>query len=48
MPNVANFQVLAEKTGDDLVFLHRVSEGSASLSYGMEAIRLAEVSTPVV
>ena len=46
--NVANFQVLVEETGDDLLFLHRVSEGGASRSYGIEAARLAGVPTPVV
>ena len=46
--NVANFQVLVEETGDDLVFLHRVSQGGASRSYGIEAARLAGVPTPVV
>ena len=47
-PNVANFQVLVEETGDDLVFLHRVAPGGASRSYGIEAARLAGVPTPVV
>ena len=46
--NVANFQVLVEETGDDLVFLHRVAPGGASRSYGIEAARLAGVPTPVV
>ena len=46
--NVANFQVLVEETGDDLVFLHRVQSGGASRSYGIEAARLAGVPTPVV
>ena len=46
--NVANFQVLVEETGDDLVFLHQVSHGGASRSYGIEAARLAGVPTPVV
>ena len=46
--NVANFQVLVQETGDDLVFLHRVSEGGASRSYGIEAARLAGVPAPVV
>ena len=46
--NVANFQVLVEETGDDLIFLHRVSEGGASRSYGIEAARLAGVPAPVV
>ena len=46
--NVANFQVLVQETGDDLVFLHQVSAGGASRSYGIEAARLAGVPTPVV
>jgi len=46
--NVANFQVLVEETGDDLLFLHRVAPGGASRSYGIEAARLAGVPTPVV
>ena len=37
-----------EETGDALLFLHRVSEGGASRSYGIEAARLAGVPTPVV
>ena len=48
MANVANFQVLVEETGEDLVFLHRVSAGGASRSYGIEAARLAGVPTDVV
>jgi DNA mismatch repair protein MutS len=47
-PNVANFQVLVEETGDDLLFLHRVQAGGASRSYGIEAARLAGVPAPVV
>ena len=46
--NVANFQVLVQETGDDLVFMHQVSAGGASRSYGIEAARLAGVPTPVV
>ena len=46
--NVANFQVLVEETGDDLVFLHQVQSGGASRSYGIEAARLAGVPKPVV
>ena len=44
--NVANFQVLVEETGDDLVFLHQVQSGGASRSYGIEAARLAGVPKP--
>ena len=46
--NVANFQVLVEETGDDLVFLHQVIAGGASRSYGIEAARLAGVPSIVV
>ena len=46
--NVANFQVLVKETGDALVFLHQVSAGGASRSYGIEAARLAGVPAPVV
>ncbi len=46
--NVANFQVLVEETGEDLVFLHQVQAGGASRSYGIEAARLAGVPKPVV
>ena len=45
---MANFQVLVQETGDDLVFLHQVSTGGASRSYGIEAARLAGVPTTVV
>lgn len=48
LPSVGNAQVLVEETGDDLIFLHRVSRGGASRSYGIEAARLAGVPTPVV
>ena len=47
-PNVANFQVMVEETGEDLVFLHQVQIGGASRSYGIEAARLAGVPTRVV
>jgi len=45
---VGNAQVLVEETGEDLVFLHRVSRGGASRSYGIEAARLAGVPASVV
>jgi len=48
LPNVANFQVLVEETGDRLLFLHQVRPGGASRSYGIEAARLAGVPAPVV
>jgi DNA mismatch repair protein MutS len=48
LPSVGNAQVLVEETGEDLVFLHRVSRGGASRSYGIEAARLAGVPASVV
>jgi len=48
LDNVANFQVLVEETGEDLVFLHRVAPGGASRSYGIKAARLAGVPSDVV
>jgi DNA mismatch repair protein MutS len=48
LPNVANAQVLVEETGEELVFLHRVVQGGASRSYGIEAARLAGVPPSVV
>ena len=46
--NVANYQVLVQETGEDLIFLHQVSPGGASRSYGIEAARLAGVPATVV
>ncbi len=46
--NVANFQVLVDETGDELIFLHKVAPGGASQSYGIEAARLAGVPEAVV
>jgi DNA mismatch repair protein MutS len=48
LPNVANAQVLVEDTGAELRFLHRVVNGGANRSYGIEAARLAGVPPAVV
>jgi DNA mismatch repair protein MutS len=48
LPTVGNAQVLVEETGEDLVFLHRVVQGGAHRSYGIEAARLAGVPPSVV
>ena len=45
---VANAQVLVEDTGSELRFLHRVVNGGANRSYGIEAARLAGVPPAVV
>ncbi|MFZ9947552.1 MAG: MutS-related protein, partial [Vulcanococcus sp.] len=47
LPNVANAQVLVEDTGEELRFLHRVVNGGANRSYGIEAARLAGVPPAV-
>jgi DNA mismatch repair protein MutS len=46
--NVANYQVMVEETGKNLLFLHQVRPGGASRSYGIEAARLAGVPIAVV
>ncbi len=46
--NVSNFQVLVEETGKDLLFLHKITPGGASRSYGIEAARLAGVPSKVI
>ena len=48
LPNVGNAQVLVEETGEELRFLHRVVNGGANRSYGIEAARLAGVPPAVV
>ena len=48
LTNVANFQVLVEETGEDLLFHHQVIPGGATRSYGIEAARLAGVPSNVV
>ena len=48
LANVANAQVLVEDTGEELRFLHRVVNGGANRSYGIEAARLAGVPPAVV
>nr|YP_002049133.1 DNA mismatch repair protein [Paulinella chromatophora]ACB42923.1 DNA mismatch repair protein [Paulinella chromatophora] len=46
--NVNNFQVLVQETGEELIFLHKVTAGGASRSYGIEVARLAGVPARVV
>ncbi len=48
LENVANFQVLVEETGNELLFLHKVAPGGASRSYGIEAARLAGIPDHVI
>jgi DNA mismatch repair protein MutS len=39
--NAANYSVTAREFGDDIVFLHKLSRGAASRSYGIAVARLA-------
>ncbi|WP_251341813.1 DNA mismatch repair protein MutS [Haloplanus halophilus] len=45
---VRNLHFAAERDGDDVTFLHRVAEGPASSSYGVEVALMAGVPDPVV
>ena len=46
--NVENYQVLVEYKDESLSFLHKVVQGGADKSYGIEAARLAGVPIKVV
>ena len=48
LKNIANFQVIVQETGEELVFLHQVIPGGANRSYGIEAARLAGVPKDVI
>ena len=45
---VANFNIVAKKRGDDLIFLRKIVEGAADRSYGIEVAKLAGVPSSVV
>tara|TARA_B100000700_G_scaffold331546_1_gene465426 strand:+ start:4071 stop:6827 length:2757 start_codon:yes stop_codon:yes gene_type:complete len=46
--NISNIQVLVKETGNELIFLHKISEGGSDKSYGIEAARLAGVPQAVI
>ena len=46
--HVINVNVSARETGDDIVFLHKLSEGGASRSYGVAVAKLAGLPEPVL
>ncbi len=48
IPGVVNVHLAASEHGDGIVFLHRVSEGPASKSYGIAVARLAGVPRDVI
>ncbi len=45
---VVNFNIVAKKRGDDLIFLRKIVEGAADRSYGIEVAKLAGVPKSVV
>jgi DNA mismatch repair protein MutS len=47
-PGVANYSVAAREHGDDVVFLHQLTPGAASRSYGIAVARLAGVGEGVL
>jgi len=48
LPGVGNAQVVVQRDGDRLVFLHRVAPGAADRSWGVHVARLAGVPAPVI
>lgn len=48
LPGVRNYQAAVKETPQGIVFLHRIIEGSASKSYGIEVARLAGLPRTVI
>ena len=48
LPGVFNAHLSASEHGDNIVFLHRVQEGPASRSYGLQVAQLAGVPPAVI
>ena len=48
LPGVKNYQVTVKESGNEIVFLRRVEQGSADKSYGIEVARLAGLPQTVV
>ena len=48
LPGVANVHLDATEHGDRIVFLHRVKEGPASRSYGLQVAALAGIPPAVL
>jgi len=47
-PESANIHLDATEHGDDIVFLHRIQEGPASKSYGLQVAKLAGIPADVL
>jgi DNA mismatch repair protein MutS len=48
LPGIKNVHVSVEETPNEIVFLRRIAEGSASKSYGIEVARLAGLPRDVI
>ncbi|MCB1836410.1 MAG: DNA mismatch repair protein MutS, partial [Alcanivoracaceae bacterium] len=48
LPGVHNAHLSASEHGDHIVFLHRVQDGPASRSYGLQVAQLAGVPAAVI
>ncbi|WP_041523630.1 DNA mismatch repair protein MutS [Gilvimarinus agarilyticus] len=48
LPHIANVHLNATEHKDNIVFLHKVQEGPASKSYGIQVAKLAGIPTPVL
>jgi DNA mismatch repair protein MutS len=48
LPRLKNFNVAVREWNDQVVFLHKIVEGGADKSYGIQVARLAGVPKPVI
>ena len=48
LPNIANVHLNASEYGEDIVFLHKVEDGPASQSYGLQVAKLAGIPARVI
>ncbi|MVF12781.1 DNA mismatch repair protein MutS [Ketobacter sp. MCCC 1A13808] len=48
VPNVVNVHLAAKEQGDTILFLHKVLEGPANQSYGLQVAKLAGVPAAVI
>ena len=45
---IKNLTILAEEKGDDIVFLHKIAEGSTNRSYGLKVAKLAGINREII
>ncbi|MBI3952276.1 MAG: DNA mismatch repair protein MutS [Acidobacteria bacterium] len=48
LPGACNYQAAVKEAKGEIIFLHRMVQGSASKSYGIEVARLAGLPRPVI